>query len=172
MSVVEPGVMIQSAELGEQVTIKSGSYLDQAKVGANSDVGPYAHLRPGTQIGQNCKVGNFVEMKKVKFGDRSKASHLTYLGDATIGTDTNIGCGTITCNYAVDHKKYETVIGNHVFVGSDSQFVAPVTIGDHAVIGSGSTITKDVPAEALAVARSKQVVKENYNPAKKKEEPK
>jgi bifunctional UDP-N-acetylglucosamine pyrophosphorylase/glucosamine-1-phosphate N-acetyltransferase len=98
----------------------------------------------------------------VKFGSRSKAGHLTYLGDAEIGVDTNIGCGTITCNYAADRKKYKTKIGDGVFVGSDSQFVAPITVGDHAVIGSGSTITKDVPARALGVARGRQVNVENY----------
>lgn len=171
MVVVEPGSVLYHAEIGDRVTIKSGSYIDQAKVGAQSDVGPYAHLRPGTVIGQECKIGNFVEMKKVSFGDRSKASHLTYLGDAKIGVDVNIGCGTITCNYAVDKKKYETTIGDGVFVGSDSQFVAPVKIGDNAVIGSGSTITKDVPANALAVSRSPQVVRENYVPKKPKEGP-
>ena len=101
-------------------------------------------------------------MKKVKFGKKSKAGHLTYLGDAEIGEEVNIGCGTITCNYAVDKSKYKTKIGNRVFVGSDSQFVAPVTVGDDAVIGSGSTITKDVPERALAVARGKQFIKENY----------
>ena len=164
MVVVEPGCMIQNSEIGDGVNLKAGCYIDQAKVGAGSDVGPYAHLRPGTVIGKECKVGNFVEMKKVNFGDGSKASHLTYLGDATIGTDTNIGCGTITCNYAADRKKYETIIGNNVFVGSDTQFVAPVKIGDNAIIGSGSTITKDVPAHALAVARGKQIIKENYLP--------
>lgn len=166
--VIEPGCWLQDAKVGEGVLIKAGSYIDQAQVGAESQVGPYAHLRPGTVVGRECKVGNFVEMKKVHFGDRSKASHLTYLGDAKVGTDTNIGCGTITCNYAADHKKYETTIGSHVFVGSDTQFVAPVSIGDHAVIGSGSTITKNVPKRALAVARGQQVIKENYN--RKKDE--
>ena len=107
-------------------------------------------------------MGNFVEMKKVKFGKKSKAGHLTYLGDAEIGEEVNVGCGTITCNYAADKKKYKTTIGARVFVGSDSQFIAPVQIGDVAVIGSGSTITKDVPAKALAVARGKQFIKENY----------
>lgn len=164
MVVVEPGCMIQSSVIGDGVVVKSGCYIEQAQIGNLTQVGPYAHLRPGTVIGQDCKVGNFVEMKKVKFGDRSKASHLTYLGDAEVGTDTNIGCGTITCNYAADHQKYKTIIGNNVFVGSDTQFVAPVTVGDNAVIGSGSTITKDVPAKALAVARGKQVIKENYTP--------
>lgn len=107
-------------------------------------------------------MGNFVELKKVKFGKGAKANHLTYLGDAEIGEGTNIGCGTITCNYAVDRKKYVTKIGKNAFIGSDTQFIAPVTIGDNAVIGSGSTITKDVPANALSVARAKQIVKENY----------
>lgn len=162
MAVIESGVMISSSQIGDGVVVKAGCYLDQAQVGALCSVGPYAHLRPGTELGQECKIGNFVEMKKVRFGDRSKASHLTYLGDAEVGTDSNIGCGTITCNYAVDHKKYKTKIGNHVFVGSDTQLVAPVEVGDHAVIGSGSTITKDVPAYALAVARGKQFIKENY----------
>jgi bifunctional UDP-N-acetylglucosamine pyrophosphorylase/glucosamine-1-phosphate N-acetyltransferase len=101
-------------------------------------------------------------MKKVKFGKKSKAGHLTYLGDADVGEDVNIGCGTITCNYAADKKKYKTKIGDRVFVGSDTQFIAPIVIGDDAIIGSGSTITKDVPAKALAVARGRQVVKENY----------
>lgn len=160
--VIEPGVMISHSKIGDGVVIKSGCYIDQAIVGPQCELGPYAHLRPGTELGEDCRVGNFVEMKKVKFGDRSKASHLTYLGDAKVGTDTNIGCGTITCNYAVDRQKYVTEIGNHVFVGSDSQFVAPVKIGDHAVIGSGSTITKNVPERALAVARAQQFIKENY----------
>jgi bifunctional UDP-N-acetylglucosamine pyrophosphorylase/glucosamine-1-phosphate N-acetyltransferase len=166
MVVVEPGAIIMNSEIGDGAQIKAGTYMDQAQVGPQTQAGPYAHLRPGTVLGSECKVGNFVEMKKVKFGDRSKASHLTYLGDATIGTDVNVGCGTITCNYAADHKKYQTTIGNNVFVGSDTQFVAPVKIGDHAVIGSGSTITKDVPAHALAVTRAQQVIKENYNPKK------
>jgi bifunctional UDP-N-acetylglucosamine pyrophosphorylase/glucosamine-1-phosphate N-acetyltransferase len=106
-------------------------------------------------------------LKKVKFGKGAKAGHLTYLGDAEIGENTNIGCGTITCNYAADRKKYVTKIGKDVFVGSDTQFVAPVSVGDGAYIGSGSTITKDVPAKSLAVARSKQVIRENYQPQAK-----
>jgi bifunctional UDP-N-acetylglucosamine pyrophosphorylase/glucosamine-1-phosphate N-acetyltransferase len=131
-------------------------------VESKASVGPFARLRPDTIIQEEAHVGNFVEMKKTKFGRKSKAGHLTYLGDAEVGENVNIGCGTITCNYAVDRKKYKTKIGNHVFVGSDTQFVAPIEIGDHAVIGSGSTITKDVPARALAVARGKQFIKEGY----------
>jgi len=163
-SVVESGCMITDAAIADNVHIKAGCYIDRSTVAANVEMGPYAHLRPGTEIGEECKVGNFVEMKKVKFGRGAKASHLTYLGDAEIGENTNIGCGTITCNYAADRKKYVTKIGKDVFVGSDSQFVAPVTVGDGAYIGSGSTITKDVPAGALAVSRSKQVNRESYVP--------
>ena len=165
--VVEPHCMIMDSEIGDSVEIKAGSYIERSRVHTKATLGPYARLRPETEIGEEAHVGNFVEMKKVRFGARSKAGHLAYLGDADVGTDTNIGCGTITCNYAVDRKKYKTEIGNHVFVGSDSQFIAPVRIGDGAVIGSGSTITKDVPDKALAVARSRQIVKENYSPVKK-----
>lgn len=167
MCVIEPGCMITDSVIGDNVHVKSGCYVEGAKVANGVAMGPYAHLRPETEIGEDCKVGNFVEMKKVKFGKGAKASHLTYLGDAEIGEGTNIGCGTITCNYAADHKKYKTIVGKDVFVGSDTQFVAPITVGDGAVIGSGSTITKDVPAGALAVARGRQTVIENYKPKKK-----
>ncbi len=169
-SVVEPNCYLVDSKVGESVTIKVGSHLEKTTLQNKSSVGPYARLRPDTVIGEGAAIGNFVEMKKVKFGKGSKAGHLTYLGDAEIGENVNIGCGTITCNYATDHKKYKTVIGDHVFVGSDTQFVAPVTVGDHAVIGSGSTITKDVPARALAVARGKQFVKEDYVKVEKKSE--
>lgn len=163
-TVIEPNVFVSDSEVGDSVQIRAGSYLEQAKVHAKASVGPYARLRPETVIGEEAHIGNFVEMKKVNFGKKSKAGHLTYLGDADVGEEVNIGCGTITCNYAADKKKYRTRIGNRVFVGSDTQFVAPLTVGDDAVIGSGSTITKDVPAQALAVARGKQFVKENYRP--------
>lgn len=164
--VIESHCYLSDSELSEAVQVRAGSYLEQAVVKAKAIVGPYARLRPDTEVGVDARVGNFVELKKVKFGDGAKASHLTYLGDAEIGANTNIGCGTITCNYAADHKKYKTVIGKDVFVGSDTQFVAPLSVGDGAVIGSGSTITKDVPAGALAVARGRQVIKENYQPKK------
>lgn len=162
-SVVEPNCFIVDSKIGDSVQIKAGSHLEKATLHNKSAVGPYARLRPDTEIGEEAQVGNFVEMKKVKFGKKSKAGHLTYLGDAEIGEEVNVGCGTITCNYAADRQKYKTKIGNRVFVGSDTQFVAPVTVGDDAVIGSGSTITKDVPSKALAVARGKQFVKEDYN---------
>jgi bifunctional UDP-N-acetylglucosamine pyrophosphorylase/glucosamine-1-phosphate N-acetyltransferase len=161
-TVLEPNVFISDCEIGDSVQIRAGSYLENSKVQAKASVGPYARLRPETHIGEEAHVGNFVEMKKVNFGKKSKAGHLTYLGDAEVGEEVNIGCGTITCNYAVDKKKYKTKIGHRVFVGSDTQFVAPIEIGDDAVIGSGSTITKNVPAKALAVARGRQVILEDY----------
>ncbi len=154
--VIEPNAFISDSVIDEAVQIKAGSYLEQAIVHSNAKIGPYARLRPDTEIGSEAQIGNFVELKKVKFGKKSKAGHLTYLGDAEIGDDVNIGCGTITCNYAADKKKYKTIIGDRVFVGSDSQFIAPVTVGSDAIIASGSTITKDVPAEALAIARGRQ----------------
>jgi bifunctional UDP-N-acetylglucosamine pyrophosphorylase/glucosamine-1-phosphate N-acetyltransferase len=162
---LEPGCYLAHARIEDGVHLKAYTYIENSVVGQKASVGPFARLRPETELGAEAHVGNFVEMKKVKFGARSKAGHLTYLGDATIGEDVNIGCGTITCNYAVDRKKYRTTIGDRVFVGSDTQFVAPVEIGNDAVIGSGSTITKNVPANALAVARGKQVIKENWTPA-------
>jgi bifunctional UDP-N-acetylglucosamine pyrophosphorylase/glucosamine-1-phosphate N-acetyltransferase len=163
-TVIESNTFISDSEVGDSVQIRAGSYFEGAKVFNKATVGPYARLRPETEIGEEAHVGNFVEMKKVKFGKKSKAGHLTYLGDAEIGEEVNVGCGTITCNYAADKKKYKTKIGNRVFVGSDTQFIAPVEIGDDAIIGSGSTITKNVPAKALAVARGRQVIKENYAP--------
>ncbi len=163
-TVLEPNVFILESLIGNSCQIRAGSYLEKAQVGDQSLIGPYARLRPETVLAGENQIGNFVELKKVHFGKNSKAAHLSYLGDALVGENVNIGCGTITCNYATDHKKYRTEIGSNVFVGSDTQFVAPVKIGDGAVIGSGSTITKDVPAGALAVARGKQVIKENYQP--------
>ena len=163
-SVIEPHCFITSCEIHESVQIRMGSHLEKSVVKSRAIVGPYARLRPETVLEDEVQVGNFVELKKTLMKKGAKAAHLTYLGDAEIGESTNIGCGTITCNYAADRKKYKTLIGNNVFVGSDCQFVAPISIGDGAVIGSGSTITKDVPAKALAVARGRQFVKENYQP--------
>lgn len=162
--VIEPGCYLAHTKVADGVHVKAYSYFENSAVGAKASIGPFARIRPETEIGPEAHVGNFVEMKKVKFGARSKAGHLTYLGDASVGEDVNIGCGTITCNYAVDRKKYRTTIGDRSFVGSDVQFVAPVEIGADTVIGSGSTITKDVPDRALAVARGKQFIKENWQP--------
>ena len=154
--VLEPNVFISDCIIEDGVQIKAGSYLEHSVIKSQAKIGPYARLRPDTTIGKEAHVGNFVEMKKVNFGAKSKAGHLTYLGDADIGEEVNIGCGTITCNYAADKKKYKTKIGDRVFVGSDSQFVAPVEIGSDAIIASGSTITKNVPSGDLAIARSRQ----------------
>jgi bifunctional UDP-N-acetylglucosamine pyrophosphorylase / glucosamine-1-phosphate N-acetyltransferase len=160
--VVEPHVFIQDSKVGQSVQIRAGSYLEKCKVSDQAIIGPYARLRPETEIGAEAHIGNFVELKKVKFGAKSKANHLTYLGDAEVGENTNIGCGVITCNYAADKKKYKTEIGNNVFVGSDSQLIAPVIIEDDSIIASGSTINQKVPKGSLAIGRSKQINKEGY----------
>jgi bifunctional UDP-N-acetylglucosamine pyrophosphorylase/glucosamine-1-phosphate N-acetyltransferase len=125
-----------------------------------------AHLRPGSNLGAHVKIGNFVETKKIVMGAGSKASHLTYLGDAEIGSDVNIGCGTITCNYD-GVRKHKTRIGDRVFVGSDVQFVAPVTVGSNSLIAAGTTVTMDVPPDSLAIARSPQINKEGWMLKKK-----
>ena len=152
---IEPGVIVTDCTIGDRVHLKPGSVLSESVVGDVCAVGPMAHLRPGTVLIGNNKIGNFVETKKAIIGEKSQASHLTYLGDATLGKNVNIGCGTITCNYD-GVNKHQTVIEDDVFVGSDTQFVAPVTIGRGSLIGAGSTITQDVPADALALSRTEQ----------------
>ena len=161
---IEPGCYFAHAHLEDGVHVKAYSYFENCVIRTKASVGPFARLRPETEIGPEAHVGNFVEMKKTRFGARSKAGHLTYLGDATVGEDVNIGCGTITCNYAADKQKYRTLIGDRAFIGSDTQFIAPVEVGADAYVGSGSTITKDVPPKALSVARAKQFIKENWTP--------
>lgn len=158
---LEPGVIVTECTLADRVHVKAGSVLNGSTVGADTDVGPMAHLRPGTVLAGENKIGNFVETKKAAIGKGSKASHLTYLGDAEIGAGVNIGCGTITCNYD-GVNKHVTVIEDEVFVGSDVQFVAPVRIGKGSLIGAGSTITRDVPADALAITRAEQKVIEGW----------
>ena len=156
---IEPNSIIRNSRIGCYVKIKAGSYIDSATIESHSVIGPYARLRPETHVGNHCKIGNFVEAKKATFADHVKASHLSYLGDVEIGSNVNIGCGTITCNYREDHKKYKTLIEDNVFVGSDVQLIAPIKIGKGSVIGSGSTITDEVPPNSLAIARAKQVIK-------------
>ncbi|HEY4009342.1 MAG TPA: bifunctional UDP-N-acetylglucosamine diphosphorylase/glucosamine-1-phosphate N-acetyltransferase GlmU [Acidobacteriaceae bacterium] len=158
--------VIQNSTLGAGVLVRNGCILDQANVADGALLGPYAHLRPGSDIGPQAHIGNFVETKKVRMGRGSKANHLTYLGDAIIGADTNIGAGAITCNYDGVHK-HTTTIGDGVFVGSDSTLVAPLTIGDGAYVAAGSSITEDVPPGALALGRSRQVTKEGWVAARK-----
>jgi bifunctional UDP-N-acetylglucosamine pyrophosphorylase/glucosamine-1-phosphate N-acetyltransferase len=160
-SVIGSGCRITDSEIGENCAIKDNCFITESKVGAESSVGPMAHLRPGTVLKGHNKIGNFVETKKAVLGEGTKASHLTYLGDADIGSDVNIGCGTITCNYD-GISKYKTIIEDGVFVGSDVQLVAPVRIGKDALIAAGSTITKDVPGDALAITRADQVNREGW----------
>jgi len=164
---IEAGTVISGCRISDNVHIKAGSVLSDSEVGSNSQVGPMAHLRPGTILRGDNKIGNFVETKKADIGKHSKASHLTYLGDAEIGEDVNIGCGTITCNYD-GVSKHKTIIEDQVFVGSDTQFVAPVVIGRNSLIGAGSTITRDVPRDALAIARTEQKNIEGWRLRKKK----
>jgi bifunctional UDP-N-acetylglucosamine pyrophosphorylase/glucosamine-1-phosphate N-acetyltransferase len=153
--------VIQDSEIGEGVMVLPGCVMNDARIGAGATVGPYSHLRPGSQIGEGAHVGNFVETKKVKLGKGSKAGHLTYLGDAEIGAGVNIGAGTITCNYD-GVNKHKTVIEDGVFIGSDSTLVAPVRVGKGAYVGAASCITDDVPEDALAVARARQIVKKGW----------
>jgi bifunctional UDP-N-acetylglucosamine pyrophosphorylase/glucosamine-1-phosphate N-acetyltransferase len=153
--------VIRDVEIGDGATVLPGCVMDDARIGAGAVVGPYSRLRPGSDIGEGAHVGNFVETKKTKLGKGSKANHLTYLGDAEIGAGVNIGAGTITCNYD-GVAKYKTVIEDGVFIGSDSALVAPVRIGKGAYVGAASCITDDVPADSLAIARARQVVKEGW----------
>jgi bifunctional UDP-N-acetylglucosamine pyrophosphorylase / glucosamine-1-phosphate N-acetyltransferase len=158
--VVEPYVVFgEKVVVEDGATIRSFSHLAGARVGKGATVGPFARLRPGTELGEGARVGNFVEVKEAVIAAGAKANHLSYIGDATVGAGANIGAGTITCNYD-GSEKHRTVIGAEAFIGSNSALVAPVKIGDGAYIGSGSVITKDVPARALALGRGRQVVKE------------
>ena len=159
--------VIRDSEIGDGVTVRPGSIMEGAQIGPGAIIGPYSHLRPGSEIGEGAHVGNFVETKKIKLGKGSKANHLTYLGDAEIGTGVNIGAGTITCNYDGVHK-HKTIIDDDVFIGSDSTLVAPVRIGKGAYVGAASCITDDVPEDALAVGRGRQVVKEGWAREKRK----
>ena len=153
--------VIENCTLGNNVLVRQSCVLTESTVGDGAKIGPFAHLRPESEICEDAHVGNFVETKKSKLGKGAKASHLTYLGDTEVGEGSNIGAGVITCNYD-GVNKHRTKIGKRVFVGSDSTLVAPVSVGEGAFIGAGSCITKDVPAGALAVARSHQVTKEGW----------
>jgi len=153
--------VVENCALGNHVLVRQNCILAESTVADGAKIGPFAHLRPGSEIGEDAHIGNFVETKKAKVGKGAKASHLTYLGDAVVGAGTNIGAGVITCNYDGVHK-HTTRIGTDVFVGSDSTLVAPVTVEDGAYIGAGSCITRDVPAGALAVGRAHQVTKEGW----------
>jgi bifunctional UDP-N-acetylglucosamine pyrophosphorylase/glucosamine-1-phosphate N-acetyltransferase len=156
--VIEGSSLILNSTIHPGTQIRLASRIEDSVIGEESTVGPFAHIRPGTNLGAHCRIGNFVETKNATLADGAKASHLTYLGDCTIGTDSNIGAGTITCNYD-GYSKSTTTIGKGVFIGSNSSLVAPVEIGDGALVAAGSTITKNVPADAIAVGRAEQVNK-------------
>jgi bifunctional UDP-N-acetylglucosamine pyrophosphorylase / glucosamine-1-phosphate N-acetyltransferase len=159
---IGPGSLLENAKIGDRTTVLF-SVITNSKVDADCRVGPYAHLRENVSVGQNCKIGNFVELKKTTLGARTNVAHLSYLGDTTAGTQVNIGAGTITANYD-GFKKHPTVIGDRTKTGSNSVLVAPLTLGSDVYIAAGSTITQNVGNDALVIARSQQVVKEGWRP--------
>lgn len=177
-TVIEPGVILKGkttigndcvlgahsqlsdTTLADKVTVKA-SYLEKAQMEKNSNIGPYSHLRPEAQIGEGVHIGNFVEVKKAQIGKNTKVGHLTYVGDATLGQEINVGCGTVFVNYD-GQNKHQTTVGDYSFIGSGSNIIAPVKIADHAYVAAGSTITEDVAARAMAIARGRQVNKEGY----------
>jgi len=158
---IETGVVIRNATIGNDVHIKAHSVIEDSTISDGAVLGPFARVRPGSSVGKGARVGNFVELKKCTMKKGAKANHLTYLGDAVVGANANIGCGTITCNYD-GRAKHTTVIGDGAFIGSDVQFVAPVRVGSKAVVGAGSTITRDVPSGALAITRVEQKTVRGY----------
>jgi bifunctional UDP-N-acetylglucosamine pyrophosphorylase/glucosamine-1-phosphate N-acetyltransferase len=162
-AVVDIGCVLTNADVGEGVVLRPYSVVTDSVVRARAQIGPFSHLRPDSDIGEEAHVGNFVETKKTRLDRGAKANHLAYLGDGFVGEGANVGAGTIFCNYD-GFQKHVTRIGKGAFIGSDSQLVAPVTIGDGAYVGTGTTVTKDVPADALAIGRAKQENKEGYAP--------
>jgi bifunctional UDP-N-acetylglucosamine pyrophosphorylase/glucosamine-1-phosphate N-acetyltransferase len=165
---IGPYCMIKDAAIGSGSILAPFTHIDGAVTGRNSIIGPYARLRPGTELADETHIGNFVEIKNSQIGTESKINHLSYIGDATLGKNVNIGAGTITCNYD-GANKYRTVIGDNAFVGSNTQLVAPVTVGADATIGAGSTITRDAPAGGLTMSRSRQCTLANWKrPEEKK----
>ena len=163
---IGPNCFLKDVVISDNVFIEAFSHIVSTQIGADCNVGPYARLREGTVLEDQAKIGNFVETKKTKIGKGSKANHLAYLGDAEVGEDSNIGAGTITCNYDGTNK-HKTKIGNKTFVGTNSSLVAPLNIGNNSYIGAGSVITKDVEDDALAVARGKQSNKSGWAKNKK-----
>jgi bifunctional UDP-N-acetylglucosamine pyrophosphorylase / glucosamine-1-phosphate N-acetyltransferase len=152
---IQAHVRIADSEIGDRVNINNFCVIVGARVAGGASVGPFAHLRPDSLIGENARIGNFVELKNTSIGPGSKASHLAYLGDATIGANVNVGAGTIVCNYD-GQRKHPTVIEDGAFIGSDTQLIAPVTVGKGAYVGTGTTVRENVPAGSLAVSAGKQ----------------
>jgi len=159
--------VVADSEIAAGVTVKQSCMVSESKIGPGASIGPFARLRMGAEIGPNASIGNFVEVKKSRIGRGTKANHLTYLGDATIGEGVNIGAGTITCNYDGE-KKHPTIIEDHVFIGSGTELVAPARVGKGAYVGAGSTITEEVPPDALAIARARQASKAGWAAARRK----
>ena len=158
--IIEPNVFFGTGVTVEDgATIRAFSHLEKSHIGAQASIGPFARLRPGTKVGEQAEIGNFMEVKNSTIGAHSKAKHLSYLGDTDIGAHTNIGAGTLTCNWD-GYLKYRTTFGDNIFVGANSVFIAPITVGNGANVAAGSVITQDVPAEALAIGRARQVNKE------------
>jgi bifunctional UDP-N-acetylglucosamine pyrophosphorylase/glucosamine-1-phosphate N-acetyltransferase len=159
-------VVLSNVKVGANAEVKAGTYAEDSVIGENVKIGPYAHLRPESSVGKNSKIGNFVELKKTTIGEETSVAHLSYLGDADVGSHVNIGCGFVTCNFdgrVIDgQRKHKTTIEDNVFVGSDCQTIAPVTLKKGSYVASGSTITEEVPSDALAIARSRQVTKPGY----------
>jgi bifunctional UDP-N-acetylglucosamine pyrophosphorylase/glucosamine-1-phosphate N-acetyltransferase len=166
--IIRTGSVLSDAVLGDDVIIEAHSVVAQSRLDSDVVIGPFARLRGGTHLKSGARIGNFVELKNSTVGEGTKAMHLTYLGDAKIGVKSNIGAGTITCNYDGFHK-HPTTIGHRVFIGSDSALVAPVRIGDGAYVAAGSIITENVPAEALGIARGRQVNKPGWAARKRRE---
>jgi bifunctional UDP-N-acetylglucosamine pyrophosphorylase / glucosamine-1-phosphate N-acetyltransferase len=164
---IGPGSLIENSQIGENVTVLF-SVVSDSVIQSNSRIGPYAHIRGHATVGQNCRIGNFVELKKAELGNRTNVAHLSYLGDATLGNQVNVGAGTITANYD-GFKKHQTHIGDRSKTGSNSVLVAPLTIGQDVTIAAGSTITDDVPDDCLVVARAQQVVKPGWRPKAQRE---
>lgn len=159
---IEPNVHIKGTSIIKAAaSILTGSRVLSSQIGEGTTVGPYANLREGNKVGKNCRVGNFVELKNSTLGDKTKVAHMSYVGDAVLGEKCNIGCGVVFCNYN-GKVKQKSVLGDNVFVGSNANLVAPLKLEDNAYIAAGSTITKDVPKHALAIARTQQSIKENY----------
>lgn len=160
-TVIHPGAVVTDSVIGSDVQILPYSVINDSRIDDRASVGPFARLRPGTHIGPEAKIGNFVEVKKAHLGEGSKVSHLTYVGDAQLGRNVNVGAGSVTCNYD-GFSKHQTVIEDGVFVGSGTMMVAPVVLGANSIVGAGSTITEDVPPDSLALGRARQEVKEGW----------
>jgi bifunctional UDP-N-acetylglucosamine pyrophosphorylase / glucosamine-1-phosphate N-acetyltransferase len=158
---IHAGTRIVNSTVGDRVCVRNHTVVTDSTIAAGATLGPFAHIRPGSQVGEEAHIGNFVELKKTVMGKGAKANHLAYLGDATIGSATNVGAGTITCNYDGE-KKHQTIIGERVFVGSNSTLVAPLTLADGSYIAAGSAVTTDVPAGALAIGRARQENKDGW----------